>query len=224
MTTARDAQLWRKILDSRLAEVHTAIPGKVTKFDAATQTVDVQPMIKHVVETRDGGELEESYPEIYNVPVMYPRSGAYFVAFPLVVGDFVTILFNEWSIDRFRDAGTEVHPVDVQRHAFSGAVAFPCGPFPSADPIGETIDGLILGKDGGALVRIGSDGVVKLGASAATVAFLAMAQATESRLQALESAMNSHMHPTAGTGPPSTVTPPIVFTATAVAATKVKGV
>jgi hypothetical protein len=224
MTIARDAQLWRKILDARLAEVHTAIPGKVTAFDSETQTVDVQPMIKHVVETRDGGEIEESYPELYNVPVMYPRGGTYFVAFPLVVGDFVTLLFNEWSIDRFRDAGTEQHPVDTQRHAFSGAVALPCGPFPTSAPIGETVEGLILGKDGGALVRIGSDGIVQFGASAATMAFLAMAQATESRLGALESAMASHMHPTAGTGAPSPPSPPFVATATPVAATKVKGV
>jgi hypothetical protein len=84
---------------------------------------------------------------------------------------------------------------------------------------------LILGKDGGALVRIGSDGVVKLGASAATVAFLAMAKATEDRLAALENAWATAS--TALTGASGAMVPPIVTfvpVATPVAATKVKGV
>ena len=49
-------------------------------------------------------------------------------AFPLAVGDIVTALFNEWSIDYFRQQGKEVEPIDLRRHNMAAAVALPGGP------------------------------------------------------------------------------------------------
>lgn len=198
--TPREAELWRRILDARLLEVHTALVCRVETFDAAAQTVDCKPMVKAIVRTRDGQELEESYPLLRSVPVAFLRGGGYFAACPLVAGDFVTVIFHEWSIDRFRDTGGEVHPVDVGRHSFAGAWAIPAGPYPTSAPIGETLDGLVVGKDGGTLLRIGADGVAKIAAAADAPAALAKAQATEDRLAALETFAWGHAHLVSTTG------------------------
>lgn len=217
-----NADTWRKVFDQVLADCHVAMTAKVEAFDAVKQTIDAQPMVKEVVRARDDSELETSYPLLRNIPVIYPRSGAYFMAFPLEVGDFVTILFQDWSLDRFRDSGTEVHPGDVSNHSLAGAVAIPGGVYPTASPIVDTIDGLIVGKDEDVLIKL-TAGLIEMGASADTLDFVALAADTLSRLQDIVTAFNSHTHPT-GTGPSG---PPAALLATpvaSVAATKVKAV
>jgi hypothetical protein len=190
--------LLRRILDSRLQEVHVAIPAQVQSFDAAAQTVSVQPMIKSVIDY-ETTELVESYPILQNVPVVYPRCGKYVVAFPLEAGDFVTILFNEWSIDHFLNKGTEVHPISYTRHGLEGAVAMPCGPYPGTKPVTETIDGLVVGYDGGTVLRITSDGIAKLGKSTDAHDFVALAALVKGELDKIVSAHNNHTHAVTGT-------------------------
>lgn len=214
----RDAELQRRILDARLLDLHTALPCEVQSFDATAQTIDVKPMVKAAVQARDDSEFEESYPLIRSVPVIYPRSGNYFVAFELAKGDIVTVVFNEWSIDRFRNTGSEGHPIDTQRHGFGGAVAFPGGPYPTNSPISETISGLVVGKDGGTLLRIGSDGIAKLGASADSVEALAIASKVKGELDKIVITLGT------GSTPSGAVTWGTPYTAAAVAATKVHGV
>jgi len=183
-------ELLRQIMESRLLDVHTALPCEVVFFDATAQTITAQPLIKNIIPYPDGTEVEESYPQIQNVPVVYPRSGATVIAFPLAAGDKVTVIFCERSIDRYLDQGLEVHPVDLERHSFAGAVAFPGGPYPAAEPIAETIDGLILGYDGGAVIKIKDDGTLRLGATAGTMQPAALGDDTKAQLDALAQAIN----------------------------------
>jgi len=188
------ADLLRRIMDSRLLDVHVALPGQVQSFDPVTQTAYVQPMVKHVIEADDGSsDNEESYPVLKGIPVAFQRFGGYVVAGPLVPGDYVTVLFNEWSIDRFLFQGLESHPVDTTRHGWAGAVALPCGPFPQTQPITEVLDGLVIGKDGGTVLKIGTDGIVKMGATAdeATLDFVALATKVATALTALKTAINN---------------------------------
>lgn len=193
MTThrPREAELWRRVMDARLMDVHTALPCEVRSFDATAQTVDVQPLVKNVLKDPDGTELEESYPLIRAVPVIYPRCGTYILAFPLVAGDVVTVVFNEWSVDQVIEKGNETHPVDLQRHAFSGAVAFPGGPFSKDDPVSETVDQLLLGEDGGMLLKIDSSGNAVIASTGASTQPVALADDVLSRLDDLKTTLNN---------------------------------
>lgn len=191
---ARDAELWRTILDHRLLDVHTAMPAEVKSFDPAAQTVDVQPLIKHVVQALDGTETVESYPELRAVPVQYPRAGGFVLCWPLIAGDPVTILFHEWSLDNYLEKGREDHPIDIGRHgagARAGAVALPIGPYQASATISETIDALLIGEDGGAVIRVGDDGTVRIGATAAAVQAVALADNVEAQLQAIVDAITN---------------------------------
>jgi hypothetical protein len=178
-------------MDSRLQDLHTAMPCEVRKFDATKQTVDVQPLIKNVVVDGTGSEIVERYPLIRSVPVCWPRCGDFVVVFPLAVGDVVTVVFHEWSIDRYLESGREEAPADLERHGLSGAAAYPGGPYPAAATVGETIDGLIIGNDGGAVIRIKDDGTIEIGASASTKQPVALADDVKDRLDTLASDLNT---------------------------------
>jgi hypothetical protein len=173
-----------------LLDVHTAMPAKVVSFSASDQTVVVQPMIKNVIKDPDGTELVESYPQLRDIPVLYPRAGGFVVAYPLAVDDIVTVLFNEWSIDNFREKGREDHPVHLDRHSFGGAVALPIGPYKSSDTISETIDALIIGYDGGAVIRIADDGSVTIGAGGSTTQPVALGDDVKTELDKIAMDVN----------------------------------
>jgi hypothetical protein len=211
-----DAELWRRVLDARMSDVHTAMPGEVISFDASLQTIEVQPMIKNVI-VGEEGEQEESYPRLYNVPVVYPRTSAIVVAFPLKAGDIVTLIFNEWPIDAFREKGKETHPIDLERHGFGGAIALPGGPYPRVNPISETVDAMLVGYDGGALVKVKSDGTIEAGSTAGSKQFVALDTKTKTEISALRNtvdalitAYNAHIHVTTATisaGPVGVLSP-----------------
>lgn len=182
MGGSRHADLWRRILDARIADVHTAMPGEVRAFDASAQTVTVQPLIQHAMRDSDGNDLIESYPEIRGVPVLYPRAGGFAMAWPLSVGDPVLILFAEWALTLYREKGSESHPGDLQKHGFAGAMALPVGPYKASDTISETIDGLVVGYDGGALIRIKDDGSIGVAQSGTGVVSVGAEGATQQLL------------------------------------------
>lgn len=182
MSILSQAALLRKIMDARLADVHTAMPGEVRAFDAGAQTCTVQPLIKHVLQDDEGNALTESYPEIREVPVMYPRAGGFVIAWPLEVGDPVLLVFAEWPLGVYREKGIEAHPADLSRHTFAGAMAIPVGPTKASDTIAETIDGLVCAYDGGALIRIKDDGSIGVAQSGTGVVSVGAEGATQQLL------------------------------------------
>jgi hypothetical protein len=152
------------VLDSRLAHVHTAMPGKVESYDAATQTVSVKPQLKTAYPDGEGDYTHKDLPVIPNVPVAFPRAGGFFVSFPIQKGDFVLLVFSERSIQAWRDKGTAVEPGDLGLHPLDGAVAIP-GVFPEADALDDAhASNMRLGKDGtaGAQIEI-TESEVRLG-------------------------------------------------------------
>jgi hypothetical protein len=135
------------------------MPGQVESYDAEKQTANVQPLIKNVVADPDGAQLVEDYPVIPSVPVVFPRGGGFFFAFPLQAGDFVLLAFCERSIDQYMRKGKLTHPVDLEKHGFSGAVAY-AGLYPTDLALSDdgVATGIIIGKEGGPHLYI--DGVL----------------------------------------------------------------
>lgn len=183
------------IIGAHLAEIHTALPGKVVRYDAATGKADVKPVILRFYEGEDGGEIEVPYPVVTNVPVMFPRGGGAFVSLPLKPDDPVWLLFSQRSLDRYleTDGTQEVDTEDARRHHLSDALCYPGGgtwrnAIPNAHP-----DDLVIGiEDEGAEIHVtpGGDvwvkaGNIKLGASGAAKA-LALAETVDARLSQLE--------------------------------------
>ena len=184
------AETLRRVLDARLADLHTALPGRVRAYDAATQTADIEPMIKRGVPT--GGEEDEvaleTLPVLPSVPVLFPSGGQCFVTFPLAVGDPVLLVFSERETSQFRATGAVSDPGVPTMHGLSGAVAIPCAFGPrSAALTGVNSTDLVVGRQGGLANLTIKSGTAEVGGASDSAALA-------SRVAALETAIGSHTH------------------------------
>ncbi len=193
---------------------HTAIPAKVLSYNPTSQTVKVQFCVKNPYTDEDGAVAWEELPVLDNVPVLFPRGGGFFITVPLVVGDFVWVMFSELATGQWRETGTvPSEAVETKRHGLGHAWAMP-GPFPSADPLsGPSASELRMGKEGGVQVNIGAS-EIRLG-SGTPSDFVALASAVATELAQIAIKFLA-CEPAAvpGSGP--------VYTPGSVAATEVK--
>ena len=121
-TTPTMIQLLELVINSKLADLHVALPGEIVEYDAGTNQASVQPQIKRRFESTM--ELV-SLPILNNVPVVFPRSGDSHLVFPVKSGTTGQILFNERSLDAWQQAGRDVDPDDFRRHDLNDAVFLP---------------------------------------------------------------------------------------------------
>lgn len=117
-------------IESRLSEVHVAMPGEIVSYDDATGLASVRPSLqRRYLETDKLVDL----PVINNVPIMHPRGGGALIKFAMIKGDPVTLIFSERSLDRWITTGGKVDPQDTRKHALSDAFAYPGG-YPKSKP------------------------------------------------------------------------------------------
>lgn len=133
------AEIIRSALDSRLLDVHVALPCRVESYDPVTQTVEALPMIRRAIADDAGTIQHEELPKLPNVPVLFPRSAAFSATWPLIAGDFVLVIFCSSAIGNWRSSGDIADPGDLRRHDLSHAVAIP-GIAPDGDvlPVSPT--------------------------------------------------------------------------------------
>jgi hypothetical protein len=109
-------------LDTRQAEIHTAMPGKIVSFDPAKMTARVQPAIQAMQRQEDGTEKPVTIAEIHDVPVHFPGGGGHTLTFPVKAGDECMIQFAERSLDAWHDQGGVRPPTDKRMHDINDAV------------------------------------------------------------------------------------------------------
>ena len=144
-------------------EQHVAIPGRVERYDAATQIADVVPLVRHPVPQPDGSYALEDLPVVPSVPVIFPRVGRMFVSLPVSVGDTVQLLVNTAAIGHWRaGSGDVTDPGDLRRQHLAHAVAIP-GLYARSAALGHaSATDLVLGDDQGTRVAIKPDGTVTI--------------------------------------------------------------
>lgn len=211
------AQVIRTAIENRLADVHVMLPGRIESYDAASQTADVQPMIKRYQEDAEGEAIDELYPVIPGVPVAFPRGGGFKLTFPVAVGDFCALMFCESSTDNYMggDGSSPSSPELFQRFDLTDAVAF-LGWYPGGDLLEATdADDLVIGEDGGPVIHIGGDEVNLYEKSAAQ--FVALAGKVLDELDAakndraqFKTIFDAHTHPYVDTPIGPAVTSPTV--------------
>lgn len=87
----------KKTIKKEIAEIHTAIPGKIVSYDSSTGLATVLPTMKF--KKPDGTMI--NYPQITGVPVLFQQGAGQGVtmAFPVKAGDGCLIIVAEQSID-----------------------------------------------------------------------------------------------------------------------------
>jgi hypothetical protein len=231
------AELLRKAMEHRLADVRTAMPVRVKAYDVTAQTVDVEPLVREITETEgDGDDIIEALAVIRSVPVAFPRAAGFFVTFPIVPGDTGQIIICDRSIDQWRTMGSEsytpeygyaVNPLDRRQHHQSAAVFYP-GLSDSLSPLLDAhATDMVIGQDSGSSIHIKPGGEIHIGS--APTDFVALAAKVLTELGKIETAFNTHTHGpgtfsvAAAPGPVTGIsgTGP-TYTKASVAATKVK--
>lgn len=213
--TPSDLDLLNAAIRGRLAAVRTALPAQVIAYDAATQLVQVQPLIRAAYLDADTNELRTQLPPaIPSVPVLWPSAAAGSITFPLAAGDQGFILCAERSIDEWKATGDDDNtPRDLRRFDLSDAVFLPGG-----RAIPNALDSSAV--DATALVIAAA--ILKLGDSSASD-FVALQTLVEGELSKIKTAYDAHTHGGVTTGPGVTGPPvPLIPSLGSVGATKVK--
>ena len=190
----------REAVAAGILDVHTAIPARIERYDAATQKADCKPLVKRAYLDESGARQVESLPVIPGVPVMFPGAGGFRVTFPVAVGDTCLLVFSECSTDRWLSgSGQEVDPEFDHAHALADAVCI-LGLRPFGDALASTAtDVCTIGQDGGTFVPVGLGDTIK------------------SHFDAIKSYIDGHTHSVPGTG--TTCVNGAAWTGTATSAT-----
>jgi hypothetical protein len=160
VTAARTRTLAEVIdlaVSARLAGLHTHLPARVERYDAATQFADVVPSILARLEDDDGGVTSVPLPVLTNIPVVFPGAGGFRITFPVQPGDTVWLCFSERSIDEWKSLGGQVAPVDPRQHALPDAVALVGLHDTQHAWAGAAADHATLGADQGPQIHLRSD-------------------------------------------------------------------
>lgn len=117
------------LIDSVLLEANFCLPAKIVKYYPDLQYADVQIQLKTKYE--DG--TVKALPTLPNIPVKWPRAngGKSFIHLPLAIGDDVTLVFAQRSLDNWKTQGGMQDPADRRKFHLSDAVALVGG---SAEP------------------------------------------------------------------------------------------
>jgi hypothetical protein len=168
-------ELVRLALESWARDIHTAIPGRIEKYDAAKQVADVLPVIRDARPAETGETELFDPPVIPNVPVQWPRGGGYALHFPLAKGDHVILLFQESAIGQWRESGEVAEPGDLTRFGFGYPIAIP-GIAPNAGAIegASSSEARIIVGPGGALAIGDAAGIATAQPVVTADAFLAL--------------------------------------------------
>jgi hypothetical protein len=167
-------------LRSELAEVHTAIPGKVKTYDPETQTAEVIVQVRASTPREDGSRQPEEAPVIPNVPVAWLRAGGYSLHLPLAANDAVLLIFNEAAIAHWRETGQLSDPGDLTRHSLSYPYAIPCDARNAGKLTDTPADAAVFGLPSGGHLRIGAESGSE---------FVALAEKVTAQLNALKDAI-----------------------------------
>jgi hypothetical protein len=109
----------RAHIDASRNEIHTSLPGIVEKFDATKQTAVVRPVVHRFFR----GQGFKPLPQLFDVPVIFPRGGDFVLTFPVKQGDECILHFSERAIDNWHVTGKVSEPSEFRTHDLSDACA-----------------------------------------------------------------------------------------------------
>lgn len=99
-----------------LANLHTAVPAKVTMV--SDTTINCQPVINRMV---DG--VSVPLPEFIEVPPVFMQGGDSYTAHPIAQGDYCLLLIAERCFDRWYAGADFMPPLEMRMHDYSDGFA-----------------------------------------------------------------------------------------------------
>lgn len=108
-------------LSSKLEDVHTAIPGKIVKYDEDSETAEVLPLLSKITIKN----VEVSLPVIPGVPVIFPSGKSFKLSWEVQKGDGVLLIFSEAALGAWvnSDGTKQISPEGKHRFSETDAMA-----------------------------------------------------------------------------------------------------
>jgi len=148
---------FKTIFDLLTSNLHTSLPGIITKFDENERTCSVQPSLQRLY---TGDEEATLLPEQEDVPVAYPGSREFYLEYKLSAGDEVLCIVSERALDHWLDLGGIVDPQSARRFSLSDIVVV-AGMKSKVNIQGPVEDGIAMrNATGTVFVRVQSDIIV----------------------------------------------------------------
>lgn len=119
------AELIRRALESRIAQVRVSMPGKVVDYDPQTKTATVQPCLSDVLFDEDDNRVVKELQPIQNVPVVFPGGSGIDLHIVLASGDTGDLVFATNSINDWQASGNVAAPGDLRLHPLGSAKFYP---------------------------------------------------------------------------------------------------
>lgn len=153
----------RSFIEDFLANTWTALPGIVQSFNVTAGTVVVQPSTKSRVRQRNGSFQFVNLPQLFDVPVLFPRGGPFLITFPIQNGDECLVVFSSRSIDGWWQQGGVQLPTEIRLHDLADGFAI-VGPYSKPNvPISINTSSVELRTtDRSAYIQLTSDGKVNI--------------------------------------------------------------
>lgn len=121
---APPATQWDLAIRQALYDLRVALPCQVVSFNAAQQTVVLQPLIReNVALPPDLVSTPVAIPQLLDVPVLFPQTAAWAVTFPIQPGDECLAVFMDMCADAWELQGGLQNQIFQRRHDLSDAVA-----------------------------------------------------------------------------------------------------
>lgn len=147
-------QALKRVIENRVCEIHTALPGTIESYDNTSQKAEVILGVRKIL--LNGKTL--SLPKLVEVPVLFPGSATAGIHFPMNKGDSVLIIFCERSIDNFLLTGKESNPVINRKHSLTDSVAIPgLLPFNKTSVSENNTDVIIIHKNAKVILKSNGD-------------------------------------------------------------------
>lgn len=117
----------REIMEARIRDINTAQPAVIESYDPDTHLASVVVPIVDYIEADDVEPVEQEWPQVDDVIVLFPGGGGFDDMFPLQKGDPGLLIFcqrdiTEWFLS---DGSEPVTPADLQPHNESSAFFIP---------------------------------------------------------------------------------------------------
>jgi hypothetical protein len=195
VTTPSQWDVIERMLHDFRSGLHTSFPARVLAYDVAAQTLDVRPALLRE-RPSDDPLLPwgfEQMPDLYAVPIKWPRAGGFIITFPIEPDDMVEVRCAEQSTMNWRQSGsTPSHPGVSDPLGLNGLVA-DVGWYPDSKKATNVNNSdFVIGKpDGMAMIRVSADGRVHLGAGTGPESLIADAAKLLAELVKIQTAISS---------------------------------
>lgn len=122
-------EVWEAQKREILKKINCVRVGTIKSFDAGEEglrspTVNIIIAQQQVTSTTaDGSQTLAEYPELREVPVIFPCGGGFTLTFPIAAGDECLVLFNDRELDNWLLNGAGLPPSTGRLHDLADAVA-----------------------------------------------------------------------------------------------------